>query len=235
MHFTLSGELCNNRNYPEFPDSSKIDIRSATLYHEAMRWILLLFLITPHLGFGQAPPEALQRLIDGNKRYAQDKPLHADHSADRRNTLLQGQAPFAAIVSCSDSRVTPEVIFDQGSGDLFVVRVAGNVVGPVELDSIDFSAKVLGSSIILVLGHESCGAVKAVIEKNATDIPQVAALIEPAVKKVTELEVAIKANVQYIVASLKKTPLLQKLIEEKKLDCVGAYYSIKTGVVEILK
>lgn len=200
-----------------------------------MRWIFLFSLFALHPGFGQTPSEALQRLIDGNKRYAQDKSLHADHSADRRNTLLQGQTPFAAIVSCSDSRVTPEVIFDQGVGDLFVVRVAGNVVGPIELDSIDFAAKVLGSSIILVLGHESCGAVKAVIEKNTADIQQVAALIQPAVKKITNLETAIQANVQYTVAHLKKSPLLKKLIEEKKLECVGAYYSIKTGTVEILK
>ena len=200
-----------------------------------MRWILLFLLIAIRPGFGQTPSEALQRLIDGNRRYAQDKPLHADHSTDRRNTLLQGQTPFAAIVSCSDSRVTPEIIFDQGAGDLFVVRVAGNVAGPIELDSIDFSAKVLGSSIILVLGHESCGAVKAVIEKDTADIQQVAALIRPAVKKATDLETAIKANVQYTVASLKKSPLLQRLMEEKKLECVGAYYNIKTGVVEILK
>ncbi|HAB99044.1 MAG TPA: carbonic anhydrase [Parachlamydiales bacterium] len=164
-----------------------------------------------------------------------NKPLHADHSADRRNSLLQGQAPFATIVSCSDSRVPPEIIFDQGTGNLFIVRVAGNVAGPIELDSIDYSAKVLGSSLILVMGHESCGAVKAVVEKSTQGIENVAALIQPAVKKTTNLEMAIKANVKYVVAQLKKTPILKQLIAEKKLGCVGAYYKIETGSVEILK
>ena len=201
-----------------------------------MRWkLLLLSCIAIHSGFSQPPSEGLQSLIDGNRRYAEDKLLHADHSADRRNALLQGQKPFATIVSCSDSRVTPEIIFDQGVGDLFVVRVAGNVIGPIELDSIDYSVRVLGSSLILVLGHESCGAVQAVMEKNTADIEQIAALIQPALKKSTDLEMAIKANVQYFVASLKKSPLLKRLMAERKLECVGAYYEIATGNVEILK
>lgn len=129
------------------------------------RQFLFFLLVLVSFGFGQTPSVALQRLIDGNGRFSQDELLHADHSA-----LLQGQTPFATIVSCSDSRVIPESIFDQGVGDLFVVRIAGNVVGPVELDSIDFSVKVLGSSLILVLGHESCGAVKAVMQKILLEI-----------------------------------------------------------------
>lgn len=196
---------------------------------------LLLSWLAILSGFCQTPSDALQRLIEGNQRYAQDALLHADHSADRRNALLSGQHPFATIVSCSDSRVTPEMIFDQGIGELFVVRVAGNVVGPIELDSIDFSAKVLGSSLILILGHESCGAVKAVIDKNTADIEQVAALIQPAVKKATDLEMAIKANVKYIVDHLKKSPHLKRLIAQKKLECIGAYYEISSGRIEILK
>ncbi len=195
----------------------------------------LLFLIAAHPSFSLTPSEALNNLIDGNRRYAEDKPLHADHSADRRNSLVQGQAPFATIVSCSDSRVTPEIIFDQGTGDTFVVRVAGNVVGPIELDSIDYSTKVLGSGLVLVLGHESCGAVKAVMEKNTADIEAVAALIQPALKKPTNLEMAVKANVKHIVAQLKKSPILKRLIDEKKLECIGAYYKIESGSVEILK
>ncbi|MES2273429.1 MAG: carbonic anhydrase [Chlamydiota bacterium] len=199
-----------------------------------MHLILSFLLIATCSGFGQTPSEALQRLVDGNLRYAQDKPLQADHSADRRKALLQGQAPFAIIVGCSDSRVTPEIIFDQGVGDLFVVRIAGNVVGPIELDSIGFSAKVLGSSVILILGHESCGAVKAVLEKNTADIEQVAALIQSAIQT-TDLETAVKANVQYVVANLKESSQLKRLIEEDKLKCVGAYYNIKSGQIELLK
>src|SRR5438105_8805589 len=135
-----------------------------------MHWLLFFALLAMLPVFGQTNSDALQRLVDGNKRYAQDELLHADHSADRRNSLVQGQNPFATIVGCSDSRVPPEAIFDQGVGDLFVVRIAGNVAGPIELDSIDYSIKVLGASVILVLGHEACGAVNAVIENNAGDI-----------------------------------------------------------------
>ncbi len=194
-----------------------------------MYWKSLLFSLAIVSGFGGTPSEPLKRLIDGNVRYAEDECVHADHSADRRGALLQGQSPFATILSCSDSRVIPEVIFDQGVGDLFVVRVAGNVVGPIELDSIDYSVKVLGSSLILVLGHEACGAVKATFEDQASGISHVAALIEPAIQKATNLEEAIKANVQYIVADLRK-----RLIKEKGISIVGAYYRMATGNVEIL-
>jgi carbonic anhydrase len=202
-----------------------------------MRWqyLILLALTAIRPGFGQTHSEALQRLIDGNQRYTQDELLHADHSADRRSALLEGQAPFATIVSCSDSRVIPEILFDQGVGDLFVVRVAGNVVGPIELDSIDYSVRVLGASLILIVGHEMCGAVNAVMEKNTADIEQIAALIQPAVKKAQDLESAIKANVRYSVANLKKSPLLKRLVAEKKLECVGAYYKISEGTIEILR
>jgi carbonic anhydrase len=196
--------------------------------------IFFLFWIAVQTVFGQTPQEALQQLIEGNQRYAKDKPLHADHSADRRSTLAKGQNPFATIVSCSDSRVTPEILFDQGAGDLFVVRVAGNVVGPIELESIDFSAKVLDSSLVLVLGHASCGAIRAVMDKQTTDIEHIAALIQPALPKGVDLEKAIKANVQYIVDNLKKSPYLKQLIAEKKIECVGAYYEITSGKVEIL-
>lgn len=200
-----------------------------------MRYLTLLFSATASFLFAQMPSEALQNLIDGNLRYATDQPLYADHSADRRNSLVEGQAPFATIVSCSDSRVPPEVIFDQGTGDLFVVRIAGNVAGPIELDSIDYSAKVLGVKLILVMGHESCGAVKAVLEKNTKDIEELASLIKPAIKKTDDLETAVKDNVRYVVASLRKSPFLKQLIEKKQLACVGGYYNIATGTVEILK
>jgi carbonic anhydrase len=197
-------------------------------------FFFIFSLISSQPIFGVTPSEALQRLIDGNTRYAQDKLLHADHSADRRNTLLQKQTPFATVVSCSDSRVTPEIIFDQGAGDLFVVRIAGNVAGPIELDSVDYSVKVLGSSLILVLGHESCGAIKAVIQKDTKDIEDLAALIKPAVKNITNLETAIKANVRYVVDNFQKNPFIQGLMADKKLDCIGAYYNLATGKIEIL-
>jgi carbonic anhydrase len=200
--------------------------------------LLLLFTLYSIAVFpailGYTPAQALQRLIDGNGRYAEGKPLHADHSPDRRNAVLKKQTPFATIVSCSDSRVTPEIIFDQGVGEIFVVRVAGNVAGPIELDSVDYSIKALGSPLIVILGHESCGAIKAVIEKNTADIEELAALIQPAVKDIKNLERAIKANVRYVVGNFKKNPFVQKLMKDRKLDCIGGYYNISTGKVEIL-
>jgi len=185
--------------------------------------------------FGLTPQESLKELVDGNNRYVMDKLLYADHTSDRRLTLKQGQTPFAIVLSCSDSRVIPEIIFDQSTGNLFVVRIAGNVAGPVELESIEFAAKVFGSSMILVLGHESCGAVKAVTKDNIKDIPAIAALIQPAVKKGAKLELAIKDNVRYIVNTLKNNPDLKQLIDAKKLDCIGGYYKIQSGRVELLE
>lgn len=183
---------------------------------------------------GLTPTESLQILLDGNNRYVTDKLLFADHSSDKRLTLKGGQKPFAIILSCSDSRVIPEIVFDQSTGNLFVVRIAGNVTGPVELESIEFAAKVFESSIIVVLGHESCGAVQAVLNNKAKDIPAIAALIKPTLRKGENLESAIKQNVVSIVASLKNNPDLKKLLDEKKLDVVGGYYKIKTGKIEIL-
>jgi carbonic anhydrase len=199
-----------------------------------MKYILPILLVFFAPIVGLTPTESLQILVDGNNRYVTDKLLFADHSSDKRLTLKGGQNPFAIILSCADSRVIPEIVFDQSTGNLFVVRVAGNVAGPVELESIEFAAKVFESSIIFVLGHESCGAVKAVLNNNAKDIPAIAALIKPALRKGENLESAIKQNVASIVASLKNNPDLKKLLDEKKLDVVGGYYKIKTGKVELL-
>lgn len=183
-----------------------------------------------------SPQEAFDRLMRGNARYMADTPESPDRTSVRRLEIYQKQRPFAIIVGCSDSRVPPEIIFDQGLGDLFVVRVAGQVVGPVELDSIEYAAKYLGSSIILVLGHQSCGAVNAVLKGKTADIEDVAHLIEPALQKVKRktLENAIKANVKYVVDHLKTTPLIQKLMKEDQINVVGGYYSLPDGRVEVL-
>lgn len=180
------------------------------------------------------PFESLQRLIEGNRRYVGDELLHPNRSSDRREEILEGQNPFAVIVGCSDSRVAPEIIFDQGLGDLFIVRVAGNVIGPIELDSIEYSTKYLGSSLVFVLGHESCGAVTAVMNGTTTYIEEIANLIKPAIRHAKYLEDAVKENVRWVVRYLRSTPLLKQLIQEKKVDCIGAYYHLGTGSVEIL-
>jgi len=198
-----------------------------------MRSIILLLLI--NLGFAVPPAESLKRLMDGNQRYMNDQLLHPNHSSDRRDEIAAQQKPFATILGCSDSRVAPEIIFDQGLGDLFIVRVAGNVVGPVELDSIDYSVKYLGASLILVMGHEACGAVTAVMEGNTADIEAVAKLIKPSIKGAETATDAIKANARSVAAYLKQTPVLKKYIAEKKLEIVSAYYDMGPGSVELLK
>lgn len=199
-----------------------------------LKTFALLFVISQGL-FAQSPAEILQTLLEGNKRYANEHPLHADHSSDRRSQLTKGQEPIATILGCSDSRVAPEIIFDQGLGDLFTVRVAGNIAGPIELDSIDYSVKYLGSSLVVVLGHGSCGAVAAVRKGTTADIEDVAAVIQPSIRHAKTLEDAIKANVRSVVAYLKKSRLLKELVSEGSIDCVGAYYHLDSGLVEILK
>jgi carbonic anhydrase len=197
--------------------------------------MITLFWILATMTFAHTPSQSLQRLVDGNQRYVNDTLLRPNHSSDRREEVLAGQQPFAIILGCSDSRVPPEIIFDQGVGDLFMVRIAGNVVGSVGLDSIEYAAKYLGSSLVMVLGHESCGAVTAVLQGNTVDIEAIADLIKPAIKGMTRIEDAVKANVRWVVQYLKQSDVLKKLISQKKLDCVGAYYHLGTGEVEILK
>jgi carbonic anhydrase len=185
--------------------------------------------------FCAAPSESLEQLLQGNRRYIRDELLYGDHSSHRREELAKKQKPYAVILGCSDSRVAPEIIFDQGLGDLFIVRVAGNVAGATELDSIDYAVKHLGSSLVIVLGHTSCGAVTAVMEGNTSDIKTVSKLIKPAIKGAKNIEEAVKDNVRWAVASLKKSPILKQLIAEKKVDCIGAYYHLGNGTVEILE
>jgi carbonic anhydrase len=183
-----------------------------------------------------SPNEAFDRLMDGNLRYMEDRFENEDRSSLRRLEIYQKQRPFAIILGCSDSRVPPEIIFDQGLGDLFVVRVAGQVVGPIELDSIEYAVKYLGASLIFVLGHQSCGAVNAVLKGQTSDIEDVADLISPAIRSVRRqgLETAIKANIAWVVDGLKKTSLISGMMKEGKLDVVGGYYSLPDGRVEVL-
>lgn len=197
-----------------------------------LKWLPLVVL--PVFCFAMKPAEALKLLIEGNKRYVEDQLTHPNHTSDRRDEVTEGQSPFAIIMGCSDSRVPPEIIFDQGIGDLFIVRVAGNVVGPVELGSIEYSAKYLGSSLILVMGHESCGAVTAVFKGKTEDIEDVANLIKPAIKQAKDVEAAIKDNVRWIVGQLKKNSLIKSLIASGKIDVVGSYYHLGTGKVEVI-
>lgn len=187
-----------------------------------------------------SPQEALQKLTEGHQRFLTDKSLHPERTAERRLETADMQEPYAIIVGCSDSRVAPEIIFDQGIGELFIVRVAGNVVGPLELDSVEYAAVYLHAPLVLVLGHENCGAVQAVLSGKSEDIEAVAELIEPAVKKSkgmtgNALENAVKTNAKMVAAELKKSKALAKLIDKKKLAIRAGYYNFHTGEVEIFK
>ncbi len=185
------------------------------------------------------PKQALERLCEGNKRYVQDKLVHPNRSQESREANVHSQHPFAIILGCADSRVSPEILFDQGIGDLFVVRVAGNVAGPIEVDSIDFCALNLGSAIILVLGHESCGAVTAVVRNQTNGIKRVAQLLKPGVlasrgQPGDPIKNAVEANIRQQVKDLKRSPVLGPLCKKGQLDVVGGYYHLTTGEVEIL-
>jgi carbonic anhydrase len=188
------------------------------------------------------PAASLQKLMAGNQRFVSGKTLHPDQGADRREGLVQGQNPFAIILSCSDSRVPPELIFDQGLGDLFVVRVAGNTFTDLELGSIEYGASVLKAPLIMVLGHDHCGAVEATLKDKPLPghIEALAKRIKPDLKGKTcatddKLRCAIEANVESLVGQLGKSePVLAPLVKEGKLKVVGARYNLATGVVERL-
>ena len=193
-----------------------------------------------------APADALKRLMDGNARYVANTLNERDFSSGRA-ARAQGQHPFAQILSCADSRVSPELAFDQGPGDLFVVRVAGNVVSPDLLASLEYGAHFLGVPLIMVLGHTACGAVDAAIKVLKTKavlpghLPELIAAIKPAViaaEKVQTgnwLDNAVTDNVRRQVARLKKSePILQKLYVGKKIDIVGGVYDLATGRIALV-
>jgi carbonic anhydrase len=191
------------------------------------------------------PDQALELLKQGNRDFLADRPYGAPVGNQRRLDLAAGQAPFAAYVSCSDSRVPPELLFGRGLGELFIIRNAGNTVDTVAMGSIEFAVAVLGVPLVVVMGHGSCGAVKAamdVVEKNASFPGSIGRMIEPIVPAVLSsrgrpgdpLEAAIKANVSRTVDRLRTAsePMLLDPQRQGVLKVVGAYYDLKTGRVE---
>src|SRR5438034_2902086 len=190
-----------------------------------------------------APAEAISKLKEGNGRYTGGNLQHPGQTAERRTELANTQHPFATIVSCSDSRVPPEIVFDQGLGDLFIVRVAGNVINDEGLGSIEYSVDHLGTRLILVLGHQSCGAVKAARETIAAKgkapghIESLVRAIQPAVEATAkdDLDATIKANIKHVVQALRSsTPILKAKVDSGKIQVIGGYYSLDTGAVTFL-
>ena len=181
---------------------------------------------------------------DGNQRFQRDANGHPQLHAKRRSELVGGQAPFAVILSCSDSRVPPELIFDQGLGGLFVVRIAGNTVTRAGFESIDYGVAQLGASLVMVLGHDSCGAVKGALTecvgKPAAGLPEIFANICPAVDQARKkggdaLESsAIDLNVAEQVKKLERSPEFKQRIADGRLKIVGARYNLESGKVETI-
>lgn len=190
------------------------------------------------------PDQALELLLEGNKRFTDQKSVHPRQNFARLTETGADQFPFASFLSCADSRVPVEILFDQGVGDTFVVRVAGNIATPEAIGSLEFGSAVLGSRVLVVMGHEGCGAVNAVLRAQKlppeSKIGTLVPYIQPGVDKAknkqgNDLANAIKDSVLVQVETLKKSPILASLIKENKLKLVGAYYDLDTGKVEVLK
>ncbi|HSI63197.1 MAG TPA: carbonic anhydrase [Candidatus Saccharimonadia bacterium] len=187
--------------------------------------------------------EALNLLKEGNARFVEDKLKHPHQSSTSREKLATSQHPFAIVLGCADSRTSPELVFDQGLGDLFVLRVAGNVLNDETLGSIEYAVEHLGSPLIVVLAHERCGAVKAArdtIAAHATapgHIQSLVKAIEPAVATTSsaDAETTAKANALNVAKTLSDSePFLKEKVAAGKLVVIGAHYDLDTGKVEFL-
>jgi carbonic anhydrase len=194
---------------------------------------------------GPSPDAVVKELKDGNARFVAGKSKHPDQTVARRAELAKGQHPKAAILGCADSRVPPELVFDEGLGDLFVVRVAGNVADPIDLGSLEYAVEHLGVGVVVVLGHHSCGAVKATVDASGVleaqgNIGAILAEIAPAVNQAKAtpgkeglVDDAVHANAARTAGALvERSPVLKKAVEEKKLKIVTAVYDLASGKVE---
>jgi carbonic anhydrase len=185
---------------------------------------------------------ALARLMEGNRRYSHHKAKHPDESLSRRMELEATQHPFAVILGCADSRVPPELLFDQGLGDLFVIRVAGNIVDDAILGSIEYAVEHLGTRLILVLGHEKCGAVTAAVEGGAAagHLPALVEAIRPAVAATADMSGdkvhnCVLENARRVARQVRQSePVLKEAGDRKGLKVVAADYALDTGAVTLL-
>lgn len=186
--------------------------------------------------------QSMKLLVEGNHRYMTSAFQHPNQQAERRAEVAKGQKPFAIILTCADSRVPPEIVFDQGLGDLFVIRVAGNIIDDAILGSIEYAAEHLGTPLLVVMGHERCGAVSAAIGSGEVEghIGSLVRAIKPAVVKAKSMpgdivENSVKMNVAMVVEKLQRNkPLLSHLVEHKGFKVVGAYYDLDDGSVTFL-
>ena len=191
-----------------------------------------------------ATPDQLQRLMAGNARYLSGQSSHLNQHGARRAEVAKGQKPFAMVLSCADSRVPPEILFDQGLGDLFVVRVAGNIADSHALGSLEYGAQVLGARFLMVLGHEYCGAVDAALKGGQAggNIDSVLDVIAPAASrakadpdKTDLLDRAVVENVREVLTAIsKRSPALTGMAAKGDLKIVGARYDLDSGEVTLV-
>lgn len=189
-----------------------------------------------------SPDAALQKLMEGNKRFIKRLPRHPQQTQARLQEVAQAQHPFATILSCADSRVPAEIIFDRGIGDIFDVRVAGNIVTPEVMGSIEYAVVLLETPVLMVLGHERCGAVTAAVKGESLPNSQIDTFvkaIKPALEKVKHrsgdpVDNAVIANVEYQIERLKQAPLLSEKMNSGKLKIVGGRYDLDTGEIQLL-
>lgn len=197
---------------------------------------------------------ALKRLVDGNARFVAGTSTHNKRATpNRREELVQGQAPFAIILGCSDSRVPAEIVFDQGLGDLFVIRIAGNIVAPSQIGSIEFAIEMFGTPLVIVLGHSQCGAISATVDalvhpekiSQCAHIGSIVKRIEPSVRELLQADLglkkdiliskACKANIRASVNQLRhSSEYVENLLAQGKLAIRGAEYDLESGVVNYL-
>ena len=186
--------------------------------------------------------QTLKDLLAGNERFVSRKSIHPNQSVERRTEVVKGQRPSAVILGCSDSRIPPEIIFDQGIGDLFVIRVAGNIIDDAIMGSMEYAVEHLHVQLIVVLGHQKCGAVEATVKGGHAPghIGTLAQAIQPAVEKARSqsgnlVENAVRIHVERMVQELKSSkPILAEAIHKGELQIVGARYDLESGRVEIL-
>lgn len=194
-----------------------------------------------------SPQEALEKLIEGNKRFANGDSQHPNRCDETKNALLKQQKPFVAVLSCSDSRVPVEIIFDAGLGDIFAVRTAGHVLSKEVMGSLEYAIRTLGVKLIMILGHENCGAIRTAVEtyqnkgydELSENLQSILNHIYPAIEQtVCEnddfLNSAVKSNINYQLEDLKKKDdYIKQKVENGEIKLVGAMYSLATGKVEI--
>jgi carbonic anhydrase len=185
--------------------------------------------------------DSLKMLLEGNQRFIDGKMTHPNQTPERRVEVAKGQHPFASVLSCSDSRTPPEILFDRGLGDIFVARVAGNVADQVVIDSLDYSVKHLGVRLVMILGHTKCGAVTAAVigHEEPGDVGPMLSELRPAVEASKgeagdPVVNAIRENVKLVVAKLANSSELSAMVKSGELKVVGGIYDLETGKIDLL-